>query len=237
MVTILAMSAYLLVDFGKFSAASNEKNIRRQANYYIQEITKRYRDKLDLTFSRPLSFVELLAKQAGELYSFPDTYGATSTDPINILERLDINGVFSNGPNIDVNSIYWGGTTVTDEIIREHNAISKIDQLLAATEKSDPSFTAAWMITKSGYGKYTPNIHSAAMLPPPSEFDLRKKSDDPPYSLMSPEFNPQKKIMFGELYMDAAGNGLTVSALAPVYTRSGEFKAAVGIDISLKDMR
>ncbi|MBF0448813.1 MAG: response regulator [Magnetococcales bacterium] len=236
MVAAIFTASTMLVDFGASSNRKHEKEIRKQAHFFMGELAVKYRDKLNQFLDKPFSLVGILANRASDLYSQPAADGF-KLDAENTLNKPLENGIFTNGPTQRVNSVYWGGRVVDETISAEHTALSPLDGLLTELQHADPSFTATWMITRSGYGKYAPNIHVAALLPSPSEFDLRNYADDPPYSLVSPAMNPDRAKIFGDLYMDAVGHGLMVSAIAPVYDDNNQFRAAVGIDISLKEMQ
>ncbi|MBF0453405.1 MAG: response regulator [Magnetococcales bacterium] len=237
MIASMYTAGKMLSEFEHFYSLKHETEVREQARFFIEELTAKYRDKLDRVLDKPLSLVGILSSRAAELYSNQSSYVDRGTDPKNRLDKQEENGIFNNGPTWRVNTLYWGGTEVSHAVSREHGVLSQLDGLLVDLEQADPSFTAAWLISSSGYGKYAPNIHVATLLPPPSEFDLRNLEDDPPYSLVSPALNPNRQKKFGDVYRDAVGHGLMVSALAPVYDAKGEFQAAVGIDISLKDMQ
>ena len=215
------------------TAGQHERALGRQAGRFLEQFVEEKAGRLDARFSETLHQVRLLAEQARTYYDREEFFGRVPYRPGLTLSIRHPNGVYSSGPGEDISAGYWGGEALSEGVIRENSVISHLAPVLTSIQKGDPRYTAAWMITRSGASLYAPGRDVAAVLPPPSEFDLRNIDDDPPYSLVSPEHNPNRQPIFTPPYMDAVGHGLMVSAVAPVYTSSGEFKAAMGIDVVL----
>jgi two-component system sensor histidine kinase/response regulator len=231
MTSFFFISEKLLTNLGKISTFQNELNIENQSEYFIGRITQEQASKYDAIFEKYLRLSQTSAKIAGEYLSNAKFYGRTNLNPDEKLVLFPKNGMFSNSPQERVSALYWGGSSINKDVIQEHNILSHMDPFLDQIQKAEKNITAAWFITKLGSTRYSPNDYVVQYLP--ELFDLRIKENDPAYSLAVPEYNLDRKTVWGQVYEDMAGNGLVVSTVSPVYTNSGEFKAAMGIDITL----
>jgi signal transduction histidine kinase len=104
---------------------------------------------------------------------------------------------------------------------------SALDPLFGALLQNVPDGVAAYFIGTGGEGRYYPPNGVQDVVPP--DFDLWSV---PGFDAVRPDKNPERKAVWTSPYEDSAGQGLIVSAIAPVYFRD-EFIGVVGIDISL----
>ncbi|MBF0220364.1 MAG: response regulator [Gammaproteobacteria bacterium] len=202
----------------------------------IQNLTQELAVKESLQFQHLLNTITTVAAQAASYYDLPDTYAHYRQGFADSFTIPYDNGIFRTLDNNVVETIYFGGSQIGEAVLQEVAHLNYLDTLLAQVKESSSLITATWVISRSGIGKYYPFINVAKLLPAAPQWDLRHAADDPSYSVAAPEFNPQRVVRFGVPYLDAVGQGLVISAIAPVYDSQGAFRAAVGMDIKLTDL-
>ena len=207
----------------------------QQAEDFIRRVAEEQSKRYDTLFRH---YLKQVATQAAALSHFYDDEARLDDPRLTVAALLPLryeNWGYSNSLEESVSVSYWGDSRPDETLRRELVATSYLDPVLVATQADDPLVTAAWVITRSGFGRYAPNTDPGRDWP--RGFDLRNPEHDPVYSVAVPEFNPEKRVRYGGLYMDSAGKGVIVSAVAPVYRSDGRFVAATGVDIALSDMR
>jgi len=224
-----------LIILGDEVTDTYETASHKQAEGFIQRLANEKVARYDTQFKSYLSLVSVQARQLQYYYDHKSLFSFGMQNKSNELELRHNNGVFSNHPSNDVAALYWADQTISSTVSDELKVTAHMDPYLRDIQNSDSLITATWIIAKSGLGRYAPNIDPAKFFP--KGFDLRKPAHDPSYSVAAPLFNPDKTIKYGDLYLDAVDNGVMVSAIAPVYDSKGNFLAATGIDISLKEIR
>ncbi len=121
-------------------------------------------------------------------------------------------------PSIDV-----GGNAVAADV--RDSAV--LDAVLPVLIANSPDAVAIYFAAPSGVTRYYPPKGLEQVIAP--EYDVRR---DLLLTAATPEQNPNRAVMWRAPYVDDAGNGLLVTASAPIYDTSG-FRGVVGIDVSL----
>jgi hypothetical protein len=123
----------------------------------------------------------------------------------------------------------WVPSFLADDLAAEARLrdASALDPLLPELLQNVPSGVAAYFIGAGGEGRYYPPNGVQDIVPP--DFDLWSV---PGFRHAWPDSNPERDVVWTAPYEDSAGQGLIVSAVAPVYVED-EFIGVVGIDISL----
>lgn len=129
----------------------------------------------------------------------------------------------------DPASVYISNTyTLDDEIIRDINTNIFLDFVTPSFLENHPDVVAIYYISNLGYTIYYPNINLAENVPP--DFDPLQQ---PFYTIGTLERNPDRLPQWTKPYQDPAGNGLIVTLTVPVYTKNGNFKGVICVDIQL----
>ncbi|MBF0471630.1 MAG: response regulator [Gammaproteobacteria bacterium] len=225
-------SSQRVIDELQHSALQHtRRHTEENAKTVIQALTTSLVQREEMRLQQFLTQVAMVARQGAAYYNqivlgepFPNRASAEYVIPF-------ANGIYRDRSNLAVETIFWGGA-FSPEVTTELSSLDYLDPLLLEAAAS-PAVTSSWVITRSGVGKYTPYINVAKMIPSSAEWDLRNAKDDPSYSVAAPQFNPERKVKFGQPYLDAVGNGLIISAIAPIYDQENQFRAATGIDIKL----
>jgi GAF domain-containing protein/HAMP domain-containing protein len=163
----------------------------------------------NLGVRRDAFFENTYWNSAEKVFQLPDgQYGNSGTDPA---------------------SIYLPNTyTLDNEIIRDLNANIFLDFVTPGFLESHPDVVAIYYISSLGYTIYYPNIDLAENIPP----DFNPLTQ-PFYTIGTPERNPDRLPQWTKPYQDPAGSGLIVTLTVPVYSKGGNFKGVISVDIQL----
>lgn len=105
-----------------------------------------------------------------------------------------------------------------------------LDFIAPGILKNNQNTAAIWAVDDKGVTRYFPNIMLGNIAP--SDYDPRK---DIFFKPAAPQENPDRSVVWSALYDDPAGQGLMITATAPVYTKNG-FEGVVGIDVLLNSI-
>lgn len=119
---------------------------------------------------------------------------------------------------------------VNDEVIHKIEISAYINEYFDPLLKRNVNTVANYFLGKEGFLRYYPKTDMLSMFP--TDFDVR---EDIYFLPVTPENNPQRKQQWTPLYDDPAGQGLMISAIAPIYV-DDEFIGVVGTDVTLKNL-
>lgn len=216
---------------GQFSAEQNEQNIRAMVRdgltILIAERARHYQS----IFQQAEDEARLIAMGVERVLTDKAFYGTKNYNPGETLEQHVGNGIFTNDYSSMASGAFWGFSKPTPQIRQNINALSHVDPLLRHAEESTIGAVAAWVITADALSRYYPNTHHSDLMPSSDEFDFR---NDVCFTSTSPENNPEKKLVWNEIYQDSLQQGLVVTVSMPAYAPDGSFLASTGIDISVQ---
>jgi len=228
MVSLIYVATQLVAEFGEFSASKNEANIKDNTYALLARITHEQTMRYDSTFQKIAAASSLIAKQASHVHAHRESYGEEPLTPSEKLVVSPKNGIFSNGPSGKTMVLYWGSSTISPAIDRQIKALSKLDILLENSKESNAESVACYFVSESAIARYYPNIKGVNEIP--SGFDIRKANW---YVKSRLENNPERKTVWSNVYLDIVGQGLMTTAGSPVYSGTGQYLGAVGIDVTL----
>ena len=119
---------------------------------------------------------------------------------------------------------------VNDEVLENILTSAMLNNDFKSVYDSNENITALYFNGASGYIRYYPGKSLVDVMAPDNDiyaFDI--------YTDVQKEKNPEQKILWTPLYFDEAGEGNMITALAPVYGKSG-YAGVVGIDISVEKL-
>lgn len=102
-----------------------------------------------------------------------------------------------------------------------------LDPLMKSITETDPLIQQVYFNTHDSYNRIYPYFDVLAIYPP--------KMDIPSYNFYyeaDAEHNPERKPVWTDAYVDPAGSGWMVSAIAPAYGPD-KLEAVVGIDVTI----
>lgn len=108
--------------------------------------------------------------------------------------------------------------------------LSQLDPLMRSIRAANPLVAATYINTWDSYNRIypffmTPEQYPHDMVIPEYNF----------YYLADARHNPERKVMWTDVYLDPAGQGWMMSAIAPVY-RGDFLEGVVGLDITVGQM-
>ncbi|MBU2255632.1 MAG: PAS domain-containing protein, partial [Gammaproteobacteria bacterium] len=144
---------------------------------------------------------------------------------------LTENGVFySRSDDGRAASFYANSTPLSQQDHDKALRLSQLDPLMRSIQAANPRVAAAYFNTWDSYNRIypffvTPEQYPHDMVIPDYNF----------YYLADAKHNPERKVAWTDVYLDPAGMGWMMSAVAPVY-RADFLEGVVGLDITVGQM-
>jgi PAS domain S-box-containing protein len=141
------------------------------------------------------------------------------------------NGVFySRSDDGRAASFYANSTPRAQQDHAKALRLSQIDPLMRSIQAANPLVAATYFNTWDSYNRIypffvTPEQYPHDMVIPDYNF----------YYLADAKHNPERKVAWTDVYLDPAGMGWMMSAVAPVY-RGDFLEGVVGLDITVGQM-
>ncbi len=127
-------------------------------------------------------------------------------------------------------SFYANSTPLAKQDHAKALRLSQLDPLMRSIQAANPRVAAAYFNTWDSYNRIypffmTPEQYPHDMVIPDYNF----------YYLADAKHNPERKVAWTDVYLDPAGMGWMMSAVAPVY-RGDFLEGVVGLDITVGQM-
>lgn len=124
-------------------------------------------------------------------------------------------------------SFYANSTPLAQQDHAKVMRLSQLDPLMRSIQQASPLVAALYFNTWDSYNRIYPWFDTLAQYPhdmviPDYNF----------YYLADAKHNPERKVMWTEVYLDPAGLGWMMSAIAPVY-RDDFLEGVVGLDVTV----
>lgn len=124
-------------------------------------------------------------------------------------------------------SFYANSTPLAQQDHAKVMRLSQLDPLMSSIRQANPLVAALYFNTWDSYNRIYPWFDTPAQYPhdmviPDYNF----------YYLADAKHNPHRKVMWTEVYLDPAGLGWMMSAIAPVY-RDDFLEGVVGLDVTI----
>jgi GAF domain-containing protein/HAMP domain-containing protein len=215
---------------GRGARQTSAAALRAQAEEYLRQVTSGDVQKNDLVLAGVERDAMKVAQYASQIFENPDTFtgGAYWRAEDHMFVASD--GQYMNGEQDTSSALVPTFVTVDEEINRTLEQGAYLDLVFAPTHDSNPNTVAIYLGTEQETTQYYPNIGLGTVVPP--DFQVTGR---PWYVSAVPENNPQREVVWSPVYVDATGQGLMVTAAAPVYA-GHKFVGVVGIDVTLKDV-
>ncbi|MBD0785544.1 histidine kinase [Vibrio sp. Y2-5] len=124
-------------------------------------------------------------------------------------------------------SFYSSYTKKTDKDLDRIFKLAKLDPLMKEIKRSDPFIAAVYFNSWDSYNHIYPWFHTLEQYP--ADMNIPEYNF---YYLATDEYNPERKVVWTEVYIDPAGQGWMTSAIAPVYN-GDKLEGVIGIDITV----
>lgn len=127
-------------------------------------------------------------------------------------------------------SLFYSGRFPIDAAAKDKAwRTARLDPLLADTVEQYPMVVQSYFTTWDTLGRIYPPVEVDAF---PAGFDVRETTFYAPAAEVN---NPSREVVWTDAYLDPAGAGWIISALAPVYI-DDRMEGVLGLDVSLRGL-
>ncbi|MBI5932232.1 MAG: GAF domain-containing protein [Chloroflexi bacterium] len=235
-VLVVAFSAAIIMAYTFYRTSLTNDFLADQVNNQVLALTEHelgnaaegHADNLEIFFDSAGEGISTLgAVVQSLLIEESAAVEGTGWDARTKLSRLP-QGSWDNA-NEDTGSIFVPAREqLSDVMVAELNTIKRLDLFAPSVKNKNPDMIALYFGSLEGETLYYPNIDLANLLPP--DFDVTKR---PWFNDAAPLQNPKRGVAWSEPYVDAALNGLVVTASYPVYGTDDRFRGVIAADFQL----
>ncbi len=210
---------------GNFTYQRNVETVNRVSEKYLGDIATREAMTIQATLGSVEGLTRVFAMQAGRALATP------YTPPVQEQRRyrLGADGVFYtvSGATSDSASFYSGVVPVGPAQIDKVWRTVPLDPVMQHIKQASPLVRQVYVNTWDSYNRITPYFNVQEQYAP--------RMNIPAYNFYyeaDARHNPQRKVVWTDAYVDPAGGGWMVSAIAPVYGPR-RLEAVVGMDVTV----
>ncbi|PLY08943.1 MAG: hypothetical protein C0626_07945 [Arcobacter sp.] len=139
------------------------------------------------------------------------------------------NGIYYNTNNeTDSSVIVSKNTSITSELIEEIKKTKYLEKNLKSNVENNQIVVAGYFNSRHNYSRYYP-FNNNAYNNFPADLDMQNYNF---YYKADIKHNPEKKIVWTNVYLDPVGKGWMISAIAPIY-KSDVLQGVVGLDVTV----
>lgn len=230
-IVIAFTSVSSILRAGQNAQAASDAILRQQATDYLTQITLGNAQTTAIALEKLRQDVDHIAQFAAQIYSAPADFATQTFWRADENMSLGPNNQYINGET-DITSVFVPNTSVINNSLQTNIELSAyLDTLIPAIYDSNPNTVAIYLVHKDEITRLYPNINLGFIVPPDY-----KATEDIFFTVGNPANNPERQVVWTPIYEDPAGQGLLVTAVAPIYTTQNEFVGIIGIDLSLNDL-
>ncbi len=200
---------------------------RRLAVEQLRETVGRDSALIAQQLSEVSQATELFRRQTEHAYATPYTPDAEEQARYGMSPE----GVFYTTRSLPGRaSVYYSSLTRVGEAERAKVLrLSQLDPLLKGLVETQPLVTQAYVNTRDSMNRIYPAMDVPSQYAP--------AMDIPSYNFFyeaDAAHNPERRVVWTDVYIDPAGQGWMASAIAPVYLEGGKvLEAVVGLDVTV----
>lgn len=220
---VLLVSAFLISNtyVRKENGRTIKSLVHDELGLLVQQETKR--------IEQELHSIEQLAK----LYQIQTEHAYyTPFTPVmkeKVRYHFSPNGAWLSEKTPDgVASFYSALTNIGKKEQEKACRLNAIDPIMADIKNSNPLITQVFLNTHDSLGKLYPYFDFIAAIG--ESHDLSSYNF---YYAADADHNPERKVVWTEVYLDPAGQGWLTSCLAPIY-KNDFLEAVVGLDVTVE---
>ncbi|SCY91937.1 Cache sensor signal transduction histidine kinase [Novosphingobium aromaticivorans] len=213
---------------GNFTYQRNVDTVNALSEQYLEDIATREAANIDAALGSVEGLARVFAAEAGEALRTP--HDAPASEKARY--HLGPDGAFHTlrgGPE-DTASFYSGYHHVGPREIEKVWRTSQLDHTMRHIKAASPLVRQVYLNTWDSYNRIYPYFDVTSQYAP--------KMNIPSYNFYyeaDEKHNPARKVVWTDAYVDPAGSGWMVSAIAPVHL-SNRLEAVVGIDLTVETM-
>ena len=226
-IVVAAISVNSFLSAGRQEREIASEILRNQIKNTLRHQTAEVAIKNDVILQSISQDAQDVAEQAAYIFEHPSSFTSETSWKADAHMFRGPQGQYMNGKN-DVSTVFIPNSIRVTDALKQHlELLAYLDMALVPTLKDNPNAVAIYFVGKDGISWLYPNINLGEIVPPDY-----LATEDIFYTSGSPENNPKRQVVWTPVYDDPGGQGLLVSAIAPVYAHD-EFMGIIGIDVSL----
>ncbi|SHM12257.1 sensor histidine kinase [Phytopseudomonas punonensis] len=178
---------------------------------------------------------QILQGELSHIAKLADTYASLAQDALRSTQALppaklgeSANGVrYSEYDDGGSASFYSSATPLAKQDLRKVAGLAQLDPFMRETVRNNDLVSSIYFNSWDSYSRSYPWIDTLHQFPPGTvipSFNF--------YYLATETHNPQRQPTWTDVYLDPAGQGWILSAIAPVFLRDF-LKGVVGLDITI----
>lgn len=202
----------------------NMEAVAALSRKYFTDIAHREAAVIDANLGTIASQTKVFASQTLEALEGDYVPPPAERARYKILPAGGLHTTYDNGTTA---SFYAGGTRVGRREIQKVWNLSRLDPLMIAIKKHNPTIASVYFNTFDDYNRIYPYVDTELQY----SRDLKISSYNFYYEADA-EHNPSRGSVWTNAYVDPAGHGWLVSSIAPVW-RGNTLEGVVGIDVTL----
>ncbi len=194
----------------------------------VAGISERSAKTIDNEFNAVADITKLLQARHQEFFA---TFNPDSRERNDEHYRTTIDGVLYNLKKTPEScTLFYSNVSKNDpKRIEKAIATETLDPFYNATLSANENIVQVYFNSHDSMNRLCPYMNDA-LAQYPHDIDIPSYNF---YYLADQKHNPQKKVVWTDAYLDPAGQGWMISAIAPVY-RNNLLEGVVGIDITLE---
>jgi len=217
-----------VMDVGQKTQDISKEALLDSTEKYILQVTVDNAKKNDAVLKSIQKDTKNLAQYTENIFSKPDIFARGLYWSAKDSMFFGANGQYLNSKNEITSAFAPNFADINQDLIADLELGAYTDFVFPLIYKNNPNTVAIYFGTKQETTRYFPNIDLGNVVPP--NFQVTKR---PWYVSSNPESNPEQKAVWSPVYLDSTGNGLMVTAAAPVYGKNDKFIGGIGMDITL----
>ena len=205
----------------------NEEALRQQAQTEVKQLANLEAKVINQQLLSIAQSTKLLQDQTAQIMLAK--HPSYRDDPARFQYSKD--GVFYTPKDNGACAVFYSGRFLVGEPQRQKAYLSAgLDLTFIGVKQSNPLITQVYYNTFDSLIRIYPYIDVITQLP--AKIDLASYNF---YYQADAQHNPQRKVVWTEVYNDLAGQGWMTSAVAPVYN-GDKLEGVVGLDVTIKSM-
>ncbi|WP_343865155.1 ATP-binding protein [Caenispirillum bisanense] len=225
-VELLLIGAYFSTNL--LTKNANIASIRATAEQSLQEVARLNAVAVDEKLQAVTSLTDVLRRQVEEVQGADprlpvpaDEAGRFTFDPTGVVyyTRDDV----GRGAGF-----YSGAVPVTPEMQQKALDLAALDPILRDVTHANPLVVQSYYNTWDSYNRIFPFFDTLSQYAP--------RLDIPSFNFYyeaDAAHNPDRRVVWTDAYVDPAGQGWLISAIAPVYGGDDVLEGVVGLDITI----
>ena len=230
-IAIGALAATNTLNAGRSAEEKSSASLRGQVEDYLVRLTSTTANLHNQEMERVRQQAGNVAQYAANIFDNPEAFVPEGYWQTEYHMYFGSEGQYINSEHDKSTVFIPNSVDISDKLKTDLELTAYMDFIFEPVLNNTPNAVAIYIITPNEISRLYPNINLGAILP--SDYQPTK---DIFYTAGTPENNPNRKIVFTPIYDDPAGQGLLVSAIAPIYSRNDKFLGIIGIDISLASL-